>query len=312
MALAALVWSAPAVAQPDPNQRIGVTVADAPSPDYRFERFAVASRDGQRHWRVTLGIPRQRAARDGFAALYMLDGNAALMEFDAELLAKLARGRPPVLVFVGYDNDLRIDGAQRTGDYTPSAVDDGTGQGARGGGAAAFAKVLIEQVQPETRRRARIDRSREALWGHSLGGLFVLNLLYTRGDAFARWFPASPSLWWDQGAILGEPERRFLAGTLARPVAVTIAQGERERAPREGGPGAADPRVAAHRARIAAVPADAARRLAERLRAKPGLSVCYREFPGLGHGPMLRASLLAAAQSMAGDAASPCEPAPER
>ncbi|QWP79445.1 alpha/beta hydrolase [Lysobacter sp. K5869] len=312
VAFVGMGWCAPAVAQPDPNQRIGVTVADAPSPDYRFERFVVASDDGLRQWRVNLGIPRQRAPRGGFAALYMLDGNAALMEFDAAALATLAQGRPPVLVFVGYDNDLRIDGAQRTGDYTPSAVDDGLGQGVRGGGAARFGEALIGTIQPEARRRARIDRSREALWGHSLGGLFVLNLLYTRGDAFARWFPASPSLWWDRGAILGEPERRFLARQLARPASVTIAQGERERAPREGAREAADPRAAAHRARIGVVPADAARRLAERLRAMPGLSVCYREFPGLGHGPMLRASLLAAAQTMADEAAPPCEAAPER
>ncbi|ALN57771.1 esterase [Lysobacter enzymogenes] len=306
-ALALCLAASPALAQPDPNQRIGQTVADAASPHYRFERFVVA--DGERRWRIHLAIPRQRAGRDGYAALYMLDGNAALMEFDAPLLDRLARGRAPVLAFVGYDNELRIDGAARTRDYTPSAVDDGLGQGPRGGGAAAFAAALAERIQPEVRRRARIDRSREALWGHSLGGLFVLDLLYTRADAFAQWFPASPSLWWDNGRELGAPERQFLQGELRRPAGVAIMQGGSERAPNRGPGDAArsdDPRVAAHRARIAAVPADAAQQLAQRLQAKPGLRACYREFAGLGHGPMLRASVRAAALAMAGDPARAC------
>lgn len=311
IALALAGAAAPALAQPDPDQRIGATVADAPSPHYRFERFVVASADGQRRWRIHLGIPRQRAGRAGFGALYMLDGNAALMEFDPALLARLAQGRAPVLAFVGYDNALRIDRAARTRDYTPSAVDDGMGQGPRGGGAAAFADALIERIQPEVRRRVRIDRSREALWGHSLGGLFVLDLLYARGDAFAQWFAASPSLWWDRGRPLAGPERRFLQAAPPRPVRVAIMQGGRECEARPGR--AATPaeqaRTAAHRARIATVPADAARRLAQRLQAKPGLRVCYREFATLGHGPMLRASLRAAALAMAGDPAQACRAA---
>lgn len=307
-ALALCAILAPAHAQPDPNQRTGATVADAPSRYYRFERFVVASADGQRRWRVQLAIPKQRAPKRGYPALYLLDGNAALMEFDDALLARLAQGRAPVLAFVGYDNDLRIDAAQRRDDYTPSAVDDGAGQGARGGGAEAFARALVERIQPQVRQRARIDRSREALWGHSLGGLFVLDLLYRNSDAFAQWFAASPSLWWDRGAILGAPERGFRERELARPARVAILQGGREREPRAGGPNPAepaDPRVAAQRARIAAVPADAARQLAQRLQEKPGLSACYREFAGLGHGPMLRASVRAAAQAVA-DEGSAC------
>lgn len=305
-ALALCAFAAPA--QPDPNQRIGATVADAPSRHYRFERFVAVSADGQQRWRIQLAIPRQRPPRHGYPALYLLDGNAALMEFDEALLAQLARGRAPVLAFVGYDNDLRIDTAARTRDYTPSAVAD---MGGAGGGAAAFGRELVERIQPQVRRRARIDRAHEALWGHSLGGLFVLDLLYARSDAFAQWFAASPSLWWDRGAFLGEPERRFLAAGPMRPASLTILQGGREREARPGD-GRADARAAAHRARIAAVPADAAQRLAERLQAKPGLQACYREFAGLGHGPMLRASLRAAAQALADGERQACADAGAR
>lgn len=305
-AFALCAFAAPTFAQPDPNRRIGATVADAPSRHYRFDSFVVSSADGRQRWRIRLAIPRQRAPAQGFAALYLLDGNAALMEFDAELLAQLARGRAPVLAFVGYDNDLRIDSAARTRDYTPSAVADADGADARGGGAEAFARVLVERIQPQVRRRVRIDRAHEALWGHSLGGLFVLDLLYSRGDAFAQWFSASPSLWWDGGRELGEPERRFLREPLRRPAQVAILQGGREREARAQTKPGDEARAAAHRARIAAVPADAARQLASRLQAKPGVTACYREFAELGHGPMLRASVRAAAQAMAADPVQVC------
>src|SRR3546814_5939847 len=42
------------------------------------------------------------------------------------------------------------------------------------------------------------------LYGHSLGGLFALHMLYTRPGAFRTIIAASPSIWWDNQAILAE------------------------------------------------------------------------------------------------------------
>ncbi len=62
------------------------------------------SPDQQRRWRVNLAI------RSRLQAMYALDGNAVAMVLDQPLLAELAaRNVPPVLVLIGYDNDLRID-----------------------------------------------------------------------------------------------------------------------------------------------------------------------------------------------------------
>lgn len=77
---------------------------------------------GQRHYRVRIAQPRRAPAPGGYPTVYFLDGNAVLMELNAALLAKLAAAkRPPVLIMIGYDNDLRIDAAGRAYDYTPSA-----------------------------------------------------------------------------------------------------------------------------------------------------------------------------------------------
>ena len=51
---------------------------------------------------------------------------------------------------------------------------------------------------------------------------------------------------------------------------------------------------------LAAVPADAPLRLAERLDALPGMHAEFRQFAGLGHGPMLAASLRPALRLLAG------------
>ena len=61
-----------------------------------------------------------------------------------------------------------------------------------------------------------------------------------------------------------------------------------------------NPRVVAHLRRIGGATPDAAMQLSQRLSKVPGLEVHYREFDGLGHGPMLSASLQAALSALYG------------
>lgn len=301
--LALLGAPADAMAQRrDPQREIGPTVAEHTAAPYRFERFVVASADGTRRWRVNLGIPKGVPPAGGFPAFWMLDGNAALMEFDDALLDALAAARPQVLVFVGYDNQKRVDTPARTRDYTPVAAERLQDEGTvlAGGGADAFLETLERAIRPEVARWAPIDPHRQTLWGHSFGGLFTLHALYTRTGAFQTYAPASPSLWWGEGYLLAGPEQRFVANGAGRNARVLLMLGEAERHPDHSGRDMNDPRVAAHLRCVACVPPDSAFRLSERLRRVPGLEVEYREFPGLGHGPMLRASLLYALHVVAG------------
>ena len=288
--------------QRNPGQTIGETVADHPSQHYRFERFEVSSADGQRTWRVHVAIPKGEMPANGWPAFWMLDGNAALIEFDDALLDELAsRPTPPALVFVGYANALRIDSAARTRDYTPVVGERPVRGGAPivgGGGADALMEVIERNIRPELARRVTTDPAQQTLWGHSLAGLFALHVLYTRSGAFDTYAAGSPSLWWGDGAMLGAPEQRFTehnAGHHAR-VLIGLGSGEREVAHRD----LSDPRVQVHLRRIAAAPPDSAEKLAARLSAVDGLQVTYREFPGLTHGPMFRASLMWALHEITG------------
>lgn len=299
-ALGVAVISPVAAQQRNPLQTIGETVLDQPAQSYRFERFVIEDGAPARRWRVHVGVPTQPAKAPA-PVLYMLDGNAAAMVFDQALLGELAAHAAPVLVFIGYDNDLRIDSRARTQDYTAwvdTAEDESGVAQSTGGGAAAFLQVIQQKIKPEVARRARVDAQQQALWGHSLGGLFVLSTLYTQPEAFQQYVSASPSLWWSQGAAQGELEQRFVAHPA--PAKLWLMLGGDERSGNRGVRDMSNPRVVAHLRRIAGATPDAAHVLSGRLAAVPGLQVTYREFPGLGHGPMLPASLKATLAALYG------------
>ena len=292
-----LMAAGDAAAQRNMIQRpMGHTVLDEAQEHYRFESFVTTSADGARSWRVRIAIPRHATPPSGgYPSFWMLDGNAAVMELDQALLGELARADDPqVLVFIGYDNDLRVDTPARMRDYTfvsdTRETRDGTTMTA-GGGADAFLETIERQILPGVTQRIALDPARRSLWGHSLGGLFALHTLYSRTGVFHTYAAASPSLWWRQGAVLAEPEQRFSANNAGRRARLLLSLGSRERVRSE---------TDRHRERSAILPADAAERLAERLGAVPGLSVEFHVFDGLDHGATLRASLLHALHRVGG------------
>jgi len=297
----------------NPLQTIGETVADQDSAHYHFERFTVASADASRTWRVHVGSPKNKPPATGWPSFWMLDGNAALIEFNDALLAELAaQPLPHALVFISHDNQLRTDSPQRNRDYTPLLLPPEEATGPLGnGGADAFLEVIERRIRPQVEQIAPLNPNQRTLWGHSLGGLFVLHTLFTRTGAFDTYIAASPSMWWGNAYALTTSER-FIAHNTGHPARVMIHLGGLERIGDRGPRDLGNPRVVAHLKRIQAAAPDAAMQLAQRLASVPGLTARYREFPGLGHGPMLRASLMAALHAVTGvaDRSDTSRPAP--
>lgn len=294
--LALLSLLAPvALASPAAEQHLGATLVERGSAHYRFEHFELASADGQRYYRVRLGIPWRAAPASGHPVLYLLDGNAALAALREDWLAELEQGTPPLLVLIGPATEQRLDLDARMFDYTPAppagpgAADPMLG-GRPSGGAAAFRALLVQRIRPEVARRVAVDEARQGLWGHSLGGLYVLDSLFSAPADFQFYIAASPSLWWQSGLLL--QRHPDFPGAAAR---LLILRGSDER------PSGAQLAADSARARaMAALPADAPQRLAERLDALPGVDAEFHAFAGLGHGPMLAASLRPALRLLAG------------
>lgn len=78
------------------------------------------------------------------------------------------------------------------------------------GGAEEFLDFIEQKVRPAVQVRfPQATLEREALYGHSYGGLFSLYALLTRPRSFACYIASSPSIWWNERIIL-EYARRFL------------------------------------------------------------------------------------------------------
>lgn len=101
---------------------------------------------------------------------------------------------PMIIVGVDHAGPARID------EYTPTPDPKHKG----GGRAAEYAKFLIETVKPEIDKRYRTIPDQTAVGGSSLGGLVSLYLVLKHPDVFKSAAVMSPSVWWNDRAILQE------------------------------------------------------------------------------------------------------------
>nr|WP_314489799.1 alpha/beta hydrolase [uncultured Pseudomonas sp.] len=280
LALALAIVAPAALAQPDPVQTMDTSLLKRADLAYRFTQLDLDSLDGRRHYRLWVGKPNRPAPAAGYPVLWMLDGNAALGALDSQQLDALAAGQAPLLVAVGYQSEQRIERAARTYDYTPNVPglseqrDPLTQQPS--GGVDVFLDLLTGRMRTLVASQAPIDLARQTLWGHSYGGLAVLHTLFTRPGAFSGYAAASPSLWWREGALVREAES--LAGRVGnlRPDVLLMRGAKEPDSPR------------------GSVRDDAGRplrELAAELAKVEGVKVRVQGFEGLGHGPMLAASL---------------------
>jgi predicted alpha/beta superfamily hydrolase len=101
-----------------------------------------------------------------------------------------------------------------------------------GGGANAFLAFIESALRPFIASRYKTDPARQVLFGHSLGGLFVLHALFNRPQAFTHYIAASPSWWWNEAAMR-EAESAFaqLPESHRKGRALLLTAGQFEQAP---------------------------------------------------------------------------------
>jgi len=113
---------------------------------------------------------------------------------DETATALIARGALEPLIIVGVSNA----GNDRIEEYTPTRAGAGVARG-RGGEAAAYGRMLTEELKPYMDRhyRTRTDAAHTGLGGSSLGGLVSLWLGLRYPKTFGRLACLSTSAWWD-------------------------------------------------------------------------------------------------------------------
>ncbi len=196
-----LIYSAQGFARPD-MQPLGPNIADKGSTFYHFSVSQFDSADGARHYRVWTAVPNKAAPPSGYPVLYMLDGNAVMDRLSDELFKQLTEQSPPVIVGVGYQTNLPFDLNSRSYDYTPAVrKNNETYAGRKSGGSEDFRQLLETRIAVKAEQGLQINPQRRALWGHSYGGLLVLDS-WLSSSYFQSYYSASPSLGRDNFALL--------------------------------------------------------------------------------------------------------------
>jgi len=183
--------------------------------------------------------PAAKMPAGGWPVLYVLDGNAMFAGFaEARRLQEMSDVGKSIVVGIGYPTDLAYS-TRRLYDYTggppPPPWDAALGK-ERNGGWDKFLDFLTGKLRTEIDRRYTINRNRQALFGHSLGGLFAVHALFSRPDAFHAVIAASPSLFWHEREML-KAERDFVArlqaGAIPKVGRLMVVAGGKEETPLE-------------------------------------------------------------------------------
>ena len=144
--------------------------------------------------------PGYDVSSDRYPVLYMPDGG---LEEDFPHVAKaldegIRAGEIAPLILVGIEN------TERRRDMTgPTTVASDKAIAPRVGGSAVFRGFIAKQLIPEIGRRYRVDGHRGII-GESLAGLFSVESFLREPDLFDTVIAISPSLWWNDGALLRE------------------------------------------------------------------------------------------------------------
>lgn len=204
-----------------------------------YETMLITNSANQQDYEIFIAKPEDEPAEGGYGVIYVLDGNG-LFETAAEitrLLTRKPKGYPPAIVVgIGYPGGEAFDTVRRTYDLTMPAELANLPKRPNGepwpafGGADELLAFFEQDLMPSITQRFVINKQKQALYGHSFGGLFVLHALFTRSALFSHYIASSASIWWNDYALLheyGKFKADLLSNTLRHlPRTLMIAGGD--------------------------------------------------------------------------------------
>lgn len=172
---------------------------------------------------------------------YVVDGNAFFFTtVDITRRLEFTHTARTIVVGIGYPPVTKYLYSWRRGpDLTPPTPDgqyeypigrDGKPRTDLSFGEAdQFLDFIRTEVMPHVERDlfGHIELRRKALFGHSYGGIFSLNALYTYPSLFDFYIAASPTIWWSNYALVKNQEADFLRlPPLASPRSLMLTWGD--------------------------------------------------------------------------------------
>ncbi|WP_337970062.1 alpha/beta hydrolase [Virgibacillus salexigens] len=198
-----------------------VQYTTSPVTTWRAENWSMTSKQGH-SYEMYISIPKQPTPPTGYPVIYVLDGNAFFHTFQEAVKVQSVRSQktgivPMVVVGIGYPVEEAFASSYRMYDFTPPtkisdlpAKPDGN-KWPENGGAEEFMMFINQELKPAVEEHVSINREKQTLFGHSLGGLFALQVLFSRMNSFQSFFITSPSIWWNNRSIIDQ-EKEWLDG----------------------------------------------------------------------------------------------------
>jgi len=230
-------------------------------------RVDFVSKVNGHRYSLQVSLPFKPVPAKGFPVLYVLDG-----DFFFGSATEIVRGHANapggvVVVGIGYPDDPAWvqDVIARRGPPAPSMDDEPRSRAAQDlertydmtlpasdaelaaqvlpgyppakstnvGGLDDFLKTIETEVKPRVAALVKIDPTNQVLFGDSHGGLAALHALLVEPSAFRTFIIGSPTIWWNQKAVLaGESQfaAAVTAGRASPRVLVTMGALESSRA----------------------------------------------------------------------------------
>jgi len=239
--------------------------ADVFVPDTR--RIAFVSKVNGHAYSIDVAWPEALQPPGGYPVIYVLDGNAYFASVTDAVRAN-GNAPQAIVVGIGYpaadpawraaylakikflpaglptvQAAGRAISLARVYDLT-SAVDDDslkqavatgvTATAADFGGVDDFLKTIETEVKPRVlalaaENHVKVNQQNQTLFGHSLGGLAVLDALFTEPGAYRTFVAASPSIWFADRAILAKEaafDAMVTSGKAAPRILITVGADE--------------------------------------------------------------------------------------
>jgi predicted alpha/beta superfamily hydrolase len=303
LGLTQAAYAAAAPAAPVPAAAAADAVAKTPVPLFGASQFDLASKISGRTYRIFVYKPLVPAPPSGYPVLFVTDGNGMFPLAAAQMALMGLAGKGAIVIGIGYPTDdfmrpmmLRYrDLTPVTADKTLFATQPPLAEADQGGASELFYRFITEELQPAVSASYPIDAQHQTLYGHSLGGLFVLGVMFKHPESFNNYVASSPSIWWDGRSVLKE-ESGFLAKAKGakHSIRVLICVGAKEQEPYSQAPPGNLPLSEVNKKIAEAHMVDNARDLARRLAqsgAKSGFTVRFQVFSAEDHLSVVPASI---------------------
>jgi predicted alpha/beta superfamily hydrolase len=277
--------------------------AKTPVPLFGASQFDLASKISGRTYRIFVYKPLAPSPPSGYPVLFVTDGNGMFPLAAAQTAILGLEGKGAIVVGIGYPTDdymrpmtLRYrDLTPVTADKTLFPTQPPLAEADQGGASELFYRFITEELRPAVSAAYPLDAQKQTLYGHSLGGLFVLGVMFKHPESFNNYVASSPSIWWDKRSVL-KGEGGFLAHAKSaeHPIRVLICVGSKEQDPYSEAPPGSPPLSEINKRIAEARMVDNARGLAKRLAqsgAKSGLLVRFQEFSRENHMSVIPASI---------------------